>query len=557
MARVSVFYDKDIKEQVFMVRGDERYTHSTKTIIELGSTGSQDVYGFVQEIHVNVLRDYGNSSIIIYDNDVALTVIDDWTSVDTGRTISLPPITWDTAHNIKAKYIGNGKCSPSMSNTLTIDALPNPHKTDADLITTVYYPELSDLSTFQIKSSFDMLDRSETIGLPIKFYLDGDYVDTVNIANHDGTIESVIEFTDVPDGLHTVKAEFEGTVELYAKTTTNTVSVGQKLTILSHPNLFVTGDTASFSVKLTDYFDTPIEGYSLSAGYYISDVRHYFAGGSSDSDGLLTLSGTVPADIGDGTFDFQNFQQDVLGSIKLPQFTPTTLTMTPTTDRLYKNQNTVFSINVKQNIEGVPVTFKEIASDNTVISTEVADTNSIGVATFTVRGKGEQNRIFKAEVGAVTITDWFEDYSQYWEANNIVNREYTLPAGGQLLDLASSFQIYSPTGQDVWLFLNPTRNKDYGIYLENVYSTNSKGVAQDIHFHVYGTSNDYKLNANRSNIWIYRNASGVVDVMDSSGNSYRIANQGTNPTILIFHQKTTFSKLTVRESDHDELIEQE
>ena len=74
MVRISTIYDKDIKEQVFMIRGDERYARSTKTVISLG-TRVDTSEGFVQSLLVNVFRDVGNGSLVVYDNDVVVYTI--------------------------------------------------------------------------------------------------------------------------------------------------------------------------------------------------------------------------------------------------------------------------------------------------------------------------------------------------------------------------------------------------------------------------------------------------------------------------------------------------
>ena len=68
MARISIYYDDVEKEQFFMVRGDERYARSTKTLLSIG-TPSLDITSFDVSATVNVLRDTGEGQVVIYDND--------------------------------------------------------------------------------------------------------------------------------------------------------------------------------------------------------------------------------------------------------------------------------------------------------------------------------------------------------------------------------------------------------------------------------------------------------------------------------------------------------
>ena len=119
MVRLSIFHDKDINEQVFMVRGDERYARSTSTVMELREVSLQSEY-FLQDIFVNVLRDVGNAGLVVYDNGVPIYTMNTWQSTDTGRVITLPALAYDSEHNLRVKYIGNGQCSPSMSKSETV-----------------------------------------------------------------------------------------------------------------------------------------------------------------------------------------------------------------------------------------------------------------------------------------------------------------------------------------------------------------------------------------------------------------------------------------------------
>ena len=185
MVIVSTTYDKDLKEQVFMIRGDERYARSTKTVIELGNR-VETAEGFVQGIFVNVYRDVGTGSLVLYDNDVAIGTISDWTSTDTGRTIALPELTYESEHNLRVKYTGNGSCSPSMSNLLHTDPRENPQKIDAQLLIYTGYNRYDENGTVWAEAFFEDYPE-EGYGKNISFYCDDELIDTVPIRWQEAT----------------------------------------------------------------------------------------------------------------------------------------------------------------------------------------------------------------------------------------------------------------------------------------------------------------------------------------------------------------------------------
>ena len=100
-----------------MVRGDEAYARSTKTLLELGEVTTHEL-NFDLSVTVNVLRDRGEGSITIYDNDEPIAVTNDWNSELNSITIQLTELNYDMTHNLYAKYMGNNQCSPSNSEIL-------------------------------------------------------------------------------------------------------------------------------------------------------------------------------------------------------------------------------------------------------------------------------------------------------------------------------------------------------------------------------------------------------------------------------------------------------
>ena len=567
MARVSIFYDDKIKEQVFMIRGDERYARSTKVVMELGSLVSQDTYGFTYEAHINVLRDVEGSSIVVYDNDDVIYVVDDWQSTDSGITIELPALAWEAEHNLQAKYIGNGRCSPSVSKVIHMDSIPNPNKIDAPLTIQIGYPEIGDLSTFCVRATFNILNKSDTVNQPIKFYLDGEYVDTVNIDSE--SYEAVQLFSNVPDGLHTLKAEFEGSLFLYSKSATQSVSVGKKLTILSQPSYFIAGDTVSFEIRLTDYFDNvlPSNPLNVSMQYDNNGSWQVLDYGTTDNDGFVTFSATVPASIDNNSFNFRDGYQNVLGSVQLPFMTPSTLTMASSSDYLFSGKRNTITVNIGQNKEGVPINISEVTEtyvgsgeaevepdvpadqseddindyEYEVLSTDTIYTNTQGIATKTITGKGGMGlRIWKADLGTVLSKKMYlSDYLVFWDKlTSSKIQEGDFERHGTLFTLNTVYRMDSPSNSDIAILRlpefrsNKAKYQPYGQYSYSIVILGittpkdtrislgiPKGVTSETNADVVINNRkytdgqvilQYNMNTRTSEYWIYNNNQQVA-----------------------------------------------
>lgn len=536
MVRVSTVYDKDIKEQVFMIRGDERYARSTKTVIELRSIVEEDTFGYIQEIFVNVFRDVGEGSLTVYDNDVVITVIDDWSSTDTGRVIQLPQLAYESEHNIRVKYMGNGRCSPSMSNLIHIDSKENPNKHNIPLLMNTTFVSFDEHETIPVQVYFEGYP-SEYDNKEIKIYYDDEYIDTVPISPLNG--EARINIDCGTNGLHKVKAVFEGTLLMNAKSVTTDIGVGYNLAITSAPRVLITGDTVTFKVKLTDYFNTPKEGKSIVATVHDTGNVLIGASGQTGSDGRVTLTGTVPANVGDGTIDFKHSNK-VLNFIKLPSANITSFTLNSAIPRLYINEENVLSASIGQSKRGIPITFKDVTWDT---PTERILTDDNGIATKTIKGRGIETQEWIASVGHISERLKLPDYYQYWErSENVQIGDYTLSSGASLLKLPNYFKLYAASGR-ITLTIDVPNNVLYTLEIQDVYAS-AEGSSNQAYYIASGKQ--YTLHTNHKNIGIRRDSSGRVGIYEDKSLVYTVANQNYALPMFRFNPNTTFVKLTVR-----------
>ena len=73
MVYVTTEWDYDLKAEVFVVRGDKGYAHTTDTLLsEVGTRNSSIIEYFTATFEVNVLRDIRDSKVVIYDDGEAI-----------------------------------------------------------------------------------------------------------------------------------------------------------------------------------------------------------------------------------------------------------------------------------------------------------------------------------------------------------------------------------------------------------------------------------------------------------------------------------------------------
>ena len=467
MVRLSIFHDKDINEQVFMVRGDERYARSTSTVMELRDVSLQSEY-FLQDIFVNVLRDVGNAGLVVYDNDVPIYTMNTWQSTDTGRVITLPALAYDSEHNLRVKYIGNGQCSPSMSKSETVN-ITNPYYFDSSLTITVP-PIQSEYVTVTLTLS-NTESTEWSANQPLEVYYDNTLIDTAT-TNNQGVATTTVTVGNI--GLHELKVVYKGSNHLTNCTETVPISVGRKAEFISYPLVGVHMQDATFKVKLTDFLDNPIANENMVILSHFNGESYVFGYGQTDSQGLITITGTIDNTKCDGTFSVvaYNIEDTSISNVRI--VTVNSLSVDYSAPRLYYNENLIISANIGENIEGVPVRFIQ---DGT--TTEIS-TNTYGIATKSIRGTGTQRtRQFKVTCGnqesdVTTMSDYLAYLSKVNE--DIQKGTYAIPYGS-LLNLQSIFRLDS--GSQGFALLNfniGSINFNYSFVIEGIVSSSNVSI---------------------------------------------------------------------------------
>lgn len=543
MVRVSTIYDKDIKEQVFMIRGDERYARSTKTVISLG-TRVDTAEGFVQSLLVNVFRDVGNGSLIVYDNDVVVYTYNNWQSTDTERTITLPALSYGIEHEIKVKYTGNGRCSPSMSKSVKVN-VENPFVYVPTLTLVNDYSHDSYPANYALEQRVDLTceGHSEAIaGQTVKIYYDDVLINTQTTQSH-GHLSFNLNTGN--RGKHTIKVELVKSNNMYGAVVEREISAGYKVSVVNTPSYVIFDNNGqaqcSFDVRAEDYLGRPVPHVGLSASTFINGTPYQWTTGETDSRGLATLNSSVLAIKCDGTFKFKIITQDFDVTEHIPIVTVSELSVVSATPRLYVNTENVLTASIGSSKRGVPVTFKDVTWDT---PTETILTNDNGVATKTIKGRGINEQEWIASVGNISERLKLPDYYHYWECSeNVQIGDYTLSSGASLLKLPNYFKLYASSGR-ITLTINVPNNVPYTLEIQDVYA--SAENSSDRYAYYIASGRQYTLKATHKNIGIRRDSSGRVGIYEDKSLAYTVANQNYTLPVFRFNPNTTFVKLTVR-----------
>ena len=320
MVQLNTTYDKDLKQRVFVLKGEETYARTTDVLASLVSDyadcSTRMNYARVG-IEISVLRNFGDGYIYIFDNDEQIHTYDlpwfdevsemesyygteDWEEngviYSNGKLLigtdsiltSGFNLAYDVEHNIKVKYSGNKYCLGSSSETLTFE-MP--------------VPELYE-STLTMESGSDnvYIKRSEVTDITIEYTSKGEMINTktVQLYNNGVLIDDDLELTKgvsstitfssgtLNIGLNSLRAVFIGDDEsTYAETSLD-ISIGCQIEVTDYPTVLISGNTGSAKCTITDYFNNPITTGKVKARRY--DATDISSEVSLDNDGKATIS---------------------------------------------------------------------------------------------------------------------------------------------------------------------------------------------------------------------------------------------------------------------------
>lgn len=290
MVQLNTTYDKQLKEKIFVLKGDEGYARTTDVIATL-ITDFSDYDTHISTCHVGleieVLREFGDSQLHIYvDGEVTTipwshenmaTIIDStwnergvyWENgkLIIGKQQIYPSLIetgiyclYDVEHTIKVKYDGNKQCLGSSDTIVFTVPMPDTFKSTLTFTSPSqrYAPttEINDIEISFIGEHSSLEEKTVSI------YLDSTFYDTVSLRPNDTS--ETLNLTGLTDGLHTITALFDGDDEFYASQTEYQISIGYNIVNLDYSPYIIQGNSGYLSCTVLDYFNEPFVGLGLS-----------------------------------------------------------------------------------------------------------------------------------------------------------------------------------------------------------------------------------------------------------------------------------------------------
>lgn len=320
--KITTTFSNELNEKVFILKGSEDYARTTDTLMEV-NTGFGDYKGhmgyFRIGVELNVLRDIGESTILIRDGGETLLTIpwsDDPTSISgdgyywdankqrlvvgydtshTGYENTGVKLAYNSEHDIYVQYMGNKKCLSSKSHSVSLY-----EESPSSFESTIMYTGTS--SSFdrdnppiylRFRCGQELYDELEK---NLKIYVDDVYNQTIVFEMDEGAMSKDINFTipHLSDGLHTIRAVFDGDENCYSSETSFDISVGYKVSIVEYPSTVFDLESLVVTGRVLDYFNNPIDvwTYNTAKAYLSTSSSHVSTGVDIGNDGYVTLTKT-------------------------------------------------------------------------------------------------------------------------------------------------------------------------------------------------------------------------------------------------------------------------
>ena len=357
MVRVTTIWDKIeelvdeekviVQKKVFRVAGDERYARTTDVIFSNLTQTSRNNYGYIATAEVDVLRDYGDSTITIHDADTVLSVIN-WSSVGSAQTIELPRLSWNVTHKLWVSYDGNSQCLKSKSDVIEC------FQTNPDIVDTTlsnnsnrtHYTADEDVT-----ASIKLAKSGGTASLNNReiriFVNDVDY----GAVNTNSSGVATLNLGHLSNGVKAISAYFDGEDALGDSSITYNIYVGYLITIEEYPQTFIKNGYNTVKVSVKDYGYNPINHIRV---HFIDDVQY------TDDNGVATLH---PSNV-TNNYDYYAYLTQIGNytseTIRVHSAVPTSIELTARDEYTGLNRaNPITAIVSGSNIQAnIPITLK-------------------------------------------------------------------------------------------------------------------------------------------------------------------------------------------------------
>lgn len=505
MVRISTVYDKDLKQKVFMVRGDESYARTTDISLTLGTITTGDIKGLkIATITINLYRTRGASSIVLYDGDEILHMqnINQGTSTVTLSNIYL---SYGLDHNLWVEYKGNSSCLSSKSKITTVNK-PIPSNLTAVITRNESTSQLTTGANIPINCTVTVNGSNVSNGTIVSIYIDGELNTTATTTS--GVASTSI--SDISDGKHTVRLDVASSSGMLGNSLSYDVMIGYKVSIIQYPSPFVTGINNTFKTKVLNYNNSPVSSATVTMNS---------SSQSTNSSGIATHTISSYS----GTTITATCNGNTSPSVTLDKFSPSSIDITYDYGTLMATA-TVYGMGTSSNWI-VPLTFSIGGTSNTYY------TSSGGTASKKITATGT----LTVSCGSVSKTFSISDVICSWSYGT--NTRFTYTATGSVteypsyigLGIFSSITLTSPntTSERTVDFTVASDNYDqYSSVVEIMVGNQTIAVS-------FNEETDYQAIITNNSMTLYKqNSSTPINqvTLDNPNNlNPRIKGVGTSP----------------------------
>lgn len=461
MVQLSSRYDSELHKKVFILKGDEAYARTTDVVASL-ITDFNDYTTHIDHFHIGleieVLRELGKSTLYIYNNDEMLFAIpyndsnmdviidEDWNEQgvywinnklvigmkddehDINTGLFLP---YDVENKIRVEYIGNKHCLGSAIKpiSLLVETPSSFHSTLTFSSEDTRYLPNSTVDDIEL-----LFECENTISEPksVRLYDGNTLIDTLSMEKD---VPVTLDLGVLSDGLHTLKAVFDGDNEAFSSDKEYGISVGYKINNLEYTDPLMNGTTGNLSCKVTDYFDEPWSGLQVKVAEYDTIWSDISISSATGDDGLVSVSNVE--------FSSNPFAVTI-GSWHDVQHTVNVITVTSLNNQIlgvFKDESSyngigVYVMPLSNNqqipIDGIPITLT--ATDGNGLTETLHNKTSSSSGRGNIANFGlDTNRAFKGKVTIVssvddtqvTETSYVNLYQYYWSVVDDMNPSYS------------------------------------------------------------------------------------------------------------------------------------
>lgn len=431
--RLNTYYDKELNSQAYMIKSSEGYSRSTDTILTVDEINTSNVLSFQANLTVDVMRyvrsEIDDGLIEIYDNgDLIHSIV--WND-DTVRTFPLK-FSYDTEHNVIAKFTGNRRCKPSNS-LIWSHTVPTPliHQSIIEITSSLNYDSNRPTITGVLKNG----EGNGISNVKLKVYENDVLLGETTVTNNNGEF-SFDKSSDYTWGKHTLKFVFDGTdthssVELFA-----TIMLGYNISILDYDEVWANG-CGSLTANVSDWNDTVLTNAYCELKTGGNDF--ILSSGYTDNNGNITFVVDTAPSVFDGTMYV------LCGSTDSEKVNVVNVNVT---ELNISSNESIGAIGVTSDIN-VSITSDPVLDGvkvkmNNANPSELELIDNQGVATYECTGVG--NTQISASVGGLTQTIDYTDAVMYWTPSKLYNYSY-VPIKGAMSYYARGFELVTGKGR--------------------------------------------------------------------------------------------------------------